>query len=126
MKTPLLLFCLFFCFSLSAEICTWEGTVDSNWNNASNWSCGMIPTVDDDVIIEDDIVTLDMSTTINSLSLMEDAHVVGGGEININNDLSIAEDGNQNIEVDINCSGVTTIGSTELTIKNSTLNMSGG
>lgn len=36
--------------TVHAETCTWLGS-DSTWGNTSNWSCGHIPTTEDDVVI---------------------------------------------------------------------------
>jgi hypothetical protein len=30
---------------------TWEGTVSTAWENAANWSCGSLPDMNTDVII---------------------------------------------------------------------------
>jgi hypothetical protein len=31
--------------------CIWTGAIDNNWKNVGNWSCGNVPTANDDVII---------------------------------------------------------------------------
>ncbi len=37
---------------VSADTCTWDGWAGTpDWNNAGNWTCGHVPTQDDDVII---------------------------------------------------------------------------
>jgi len=126
MKTSLLLLSLFFCFSLSAQDCNWVGTSDSNWNNASNWSCGIVPTSESDVIIEDASVVLDMTTTIKSLSLIDGTQISGSGVLNINNTLDLADGNDHTFELEVNCLGNTTIGNTELIINNATLNLQGG
>ena len=126
MKYCLLLLCLICSFSSFAAVCTWIGSTNSDWDDSSNWSCGMIPTSDDDVIIQNAAVTIDVSTTINSLSLMTYTNITGTGTININTTLDIATGNDCIIEVDINCSGVTTIGEIDLTLKNVTLNLQGG
>ena len=30
---------------------TWTGNIDRNWNNNGNWRCGILPTLEDDVVI---------------------------------------------------------------------------
>ena len=30
---------------------SWTGTVDTAWSNALNWQCGVVPTINTDVII---------------------------------------------------------------------------
>ena len=37
--------------TVSATAFTWIGGVDSNWNNPANWSCGVVPGLNDDVTI---------------------------------------------------------------------------
>ncbi|MFK7774051.1 MAG: hypothetical protein AB8F94_18005, partial [Saprospiraceae bacterium] len=126
MKIQLLLLCLISYFSSAAEICTWVGSSNSDWNDSANWSCGMVPTTADDVIIQNATVTLNISTTINSLSLMPTSTISGNGTININNSLDISAGNDCIIEVDINCFGFTTIGDIELALNNVTLNLQGG
>ena len=126
MKIQLLLFCLVCHFSSSAEVCTWIGSSNSDWGNSSNWSCGMVPTAVDDVFIQNATIALDLSTTINSLSLMPTSTISGTGSITINNSFDIAAGNDCIIEVDINCFGLTTIGEIDLTLNNVTLNLHGG
>lgn len=126
MKLQLLLLCLACYFSSTAEVCTWTGSSNSDWNDSANWSCGMVPTSADDVIIQNASVTLDFSTTINSLSLMPTSTISGSGTININTSLDIAAGNDCTLEVEINCFGITTIGDIDLTLNNVTLNLHGG
>ena len=126
MRTQLLLLSLICYFSTAAEVCTWIGSSNSDWDNTSNWSCGMVPDTNDDVIIQNATVNIDLSTTINSLSLMPTSTIAGTGTININNNLDIAAGNNCIIEVDINCFGLTTIGEIDLTLNQITLNLHGG
>ena len=126
MKFQLLLLCIFYSFSSSAVVCTWTGASNSDWNNAANWSCGMVPTASDDVIIQNATVNINISTDINSLSLMLTSSITGTGTININSNFDIATGNECTIEVSINCFGLTTIGDIELILNNTTLNLHGG
>jgi len=47
----------------------WTGAVDNNWENALNWSCGVVPDLNTDVTITAGSVTLNQSTTIRSLKI---------------------------------------------------------
>lgn len=126
MKFQLLILFLICSFSSSAAVCTWIGSPNSDWDDSSNWSCGIIPTLDDDVIIQNATVIINTSTTINSLTLMPTSTITGSGTINITTTLDIAAGNDSVIEVDINCFGVTTIGEIDLTLNNITLNLHGG
>jgi hypothetical protein len=80
--------------TVHAETCTWLGN-NSNWGNASNWSCGRVPTTGDDVVIADktndpiinSLTTINVNTlTINSgASLIDDSatlHIYATNVIN--------------------------------------------
>lgn len=70
--------------SLSAQTNTWSGAVNSNWNNAGNWSLG-IPTALHDVVIPNgSTVTVNVVTDINSIV------VQGTATINIASTLDFA------------------------------------
>lgn len=126
MKNYLLLSFLFFSLSLSAAECTWIGANNASWSDANNWSCGMIPTAADDVIIDNAALMIDITATVNSLKLMPNVTIQGIGMINISNGLEIEDGGDCDIEVSINSNGLTNIGDTDLTLKNATLNCIGG
>ncbi|MCU0403257.1 MAG: YCF48-related protein [Chitinophagaceae bacterium] len=51
----------------------WTGAVDNNWENASNWSCGVVPDLNTDVYIGSGNVTINLPTTIRSLTIDPDA-----------------------------------------------------
>lgn len=52
----------------SAATCSFTGASSNSWTNAANWSCGIIPTESDDVIINSTSTVLTSTTTvINSL-----------------------------------------------------------
>jgi photosystem II stability/assembly factor-like uncharacterized protein len=48
---------------------TWTGAVDNDWENAANWSCGVVPDKNTDVIIASGTVSINQSTTIRSLQI---------------------------------------------------------
>jgi hypothetical protein len=48
---------------------TWTGAVDSDWSNPSNWSCGAVPDVNTDVIINSGTIILNTNATVKSLTL---------------------------------------------------------
>ncbi|MGC4036527.1 MAG: T9SS type A sorting domain-containing protein [Chitinophagaceae bacterium] len=82
----------FFIFCNAATI-TWTGPLISNWNNSANWSTGVVPGANDDVIfntsvnVEMDIIpaTTPFVYLINSLTISSNASVTftrtqsGGG-----------------------------------------------
>jgi photosystem II stability/assembly factor-like uncharacterized protein len=47
----------------------WTGAVDNNWENSGNWSCGLVPNKNTDVVIPFGTITLNQSTTVRSLQL---------------------------------------------------------
>ena len=46
-----------------------DGCSDNNWENAANWSCGVVLDINTDVIIAAGSVTLNQTTTIKSLQI---------------------------------------------------------
>lgn len=48
---------------------TWMGTANSSWENPANWSCGVIPDPNTEVIITSGPVVLNSNVTIYSLML---------------------------------------------------------
>ena len=47
----------------------WIGAIDSTWENPLNWSCGTIPDIASDVIINSGNVVLNSNATIRSLTI---------------------------------------------------------
>ena len=45
---------------------TWVGTVNNNWENPANWSCGSVPQANTDVFINSGTVVINSNTTIKS------------------------------------------------------------
>ena len=55
--------------TVQAAICTWTGG-SGNWNEAANWSCGLVPGSGDDAIINNGgTVTLTANASVSSLTL---------------------------------------------------------
>jgi FG-GAP-like repeat/IPT/TIG domain/FG-GAP repeat len=48
---------------------TWTGAVNFAWENPANWSCGVVPDSNTDVVINSGTVSVNSSTTIRSLTL---------------------------------------------------------
>jgi photosystem II stability/assembly factor-like uncharacterized protein len=47
----------------------WTGAVDNHWENAANWSCGVVPDLNTDVTIESGTITINETTIIRSLKI---------------------------------------------------------
>jgi trimeric autotransporter adhesin len=47
----------------------WTGAVNSDWNEAGNWSCGQVPDGNTDVVIGSGSVTLAANGICRSLSI---------------------------------------------------------
>ncbi len=89
MATKKLLFvsilCLFFLGTTYSQTNTWEGTVNTSWGSAGNWSLGVVPIASHDVIIPPGFtVNLNVAATINSIQ------VQGNSSLNWTAQLSIA------------------------------------
>ncbi|MDO9375896.1 MAG: hypothetical protein Q7T76_15860, partial [Ferruginibacter sp.] len=54
---------------------TWTGSISNTWENAVNWSCGVVPDANTDVIIEKGIIEINANTTIRSLQLNGSAKI---------------------------------------------------
>jgi len=57
-----------------ADACVWEGSEDTSWANAANWSCDRVPGPADDVTIAGE-VEISTATTVGSLTLKTFADV---------------------------------------------------
>jgi len=47
----------------------WTGTINSSWENPANWSCGTIPDINTDVVINSGTIVINSNVTIRSLTL---------------------------------------------------------
>ena len=66
----------------------WEGTVDNDWNNPANWSCGTVPDGNTSVVIpEGQTVVLNSNEICRSLNVMPTATfiIIPGKELVITN-----------------------------------------
>ena len=48
---------------------TWTGAVNNNWENTGNWSCGVLPDANTDVVINDGTVILSSNASCRSIYL---------------------------------------------------------
>ncbi len=82
MNYKLILFILLFLpLRPFAQTIVWQGGASGNWNNATNWNSGTVPTALNDVQFTSDAsVTLDINVTIKSLEVQG----VSGTDIVIN------------------------------------------
>ena len=60
---------------------TWIGTTDNSWNTASNWSCGILPSSTDVIIISSGSPILDTNFTVGSTGSLT---ISGSGTLTIN------------------------------------------
>ena len=51
----------------------WTGTVNNAWENPANWSCGVVPDLNTDVIISSGLVVLNSNTSCGSISIISPA-----------------------------------------------------
>ena len=59
---------------------TWTGSVNTDWNNTSNWSCGGIPGATADIIIPSSILTYPV---ITGTTTVHDITIQGGASITV-------------------------------------------
>jgi hypothetical protein len=75
------IFLSFLGFDTSA-FCTWTGATSSLWSEPTNWDCGHVPTMMDEVIIpSSSSITMDITSTIKSLDISSGAVIDGGGTV---------------------------------------------
>lgn len=84
MKQLLLLISYFMVVSLQAQTITFTGAIDSNWNNANNWSLITLPGITHDVVIPNGkSVILNMNANIASIQLAGTANLTIQGNLSI-------------------------------------------
>jgi hypothetical protein len=54
---------------------TWTGAISSAWENPGNWSCGSVPDLNTDVVIQGGTIVISTSTTIRSLNISTGANL---------------------------------------------------
>jgi hypothetical protein len=64
------------------------------WNNVASWSCGRVPLASDDVVIQHE-VTLDISTSVQSLSIL-----TGAGALAFSGSETLTLSGNFSVDFD--------------------------
>ncbi len=88
-------FLAFFIPTAEADAVTWVGSPSGGfWDNAANWSTGVIPTATDDVVITGDDMFISATSTINFSSLTlagPDVRFLLSGSIGTGGDLTISE-----------------------------------
>lgn len=62
---------------------SWTGSVNTNWSNSGNWSCGNIPDANTDVVISSGTVVIDSDVTVRSLTVKTGANVAVNPGINL-------------------------------------------
>ncbi len=62
---------------------TWTGAANTSWENPGNWSCGIVPDSNTDVVINSGIILINSNVTIRSLTL------VPGVILNVNPDYTL-------------------------------------
>jgi len=54
---------------------TWLGSVDASWANPANWSCGVVPDVNSEVLIPSGSVVVSSNATCKSITVSPNAHL---------------------------------------------------
>ena len=72
----LLLALLSLSFNLHADTCNWVGNTDNNWETASNWSCGNVPTANDEVFIYGGEITISTAVEVGSIQFQQTASLL--------------------------------------------------
>lgn len=57
---------------------TWTGSISNEWNNPGNWSCGLIPDLNTDVIINTGNVNLNANVIIRNLKIQPQVNFIVG------------------------------------------------
>jgi uncharacterized OsmC-like protein len=91
---------------------TWIGTTDNSWNTASNWSCGILPSSTDVIIISSGSPVLDTNFTVDSTGSLT---ISGSGTLTINSTKTLtisgaADFGGKSVTLKSDATGNGTIG----------------
>lgn len=84
----------------------WTGATDTNWFTAENWSCGLLPTAQNDVLIPANVSNKPVVTSglanAKSLTVQNGAsiNVAFGGTLNLVNTVFIEDGGKMTVEND--------------------------
>lgn len=98
-NSTLFIFLFFNIFYATAAVYTYTGPAMGNWNTASNWSAGVIPTAADTALLNGSSVILNATTTVKSLVLAQNCTINGTGQLTISGNLDLTAGGNHNFEV---------------------------
>lgn len=75
-------------FNVSAATCTWVGSSNAAWGNASNWSGNAVPGSSDDVVFNNgsasNMPELYFSTTVNSITMSAGTFTMSGNTLTVN------------------------------------------
>ncbi len=79
---------------LSAQINTWVGSVNNQWNNSDNWSLNRVPITTDDIVIaqtiNQPILSNNTTASIGNLTISTNATLeIQNGDLIVNQNLSI-------------------------------------
>jgi PKD repeat protein len=55
---------------------TWTGSANTSWSNTANWSCGQLPDMNTDVIINSGIIIINSNITIRTLTLNPSVNLI--------------------------------------------------
>lgn len=77
-------------FTLGNTMKTIISVADGNWNLPATWSCTCVPTNSNNVVVDDDIVTVSDAQTINDLSIEGTGQLIfsDGADLEITGDVS--------------------------------------
>ncbi|KAB7727281.1 T9SS type A sorting domain-containing protein [Rudanella paleaurantiibacter] len=85
----------------------WTGCTDTDWNTASNWSTGVVPTANDDVVIAN--VTNKPGISNGTTALAKSVHVLSGATLTLNNCASLSVFGTFRNEATVTNNGFLTL-----------------
>jgi len=80
-----------------AQIATWTGAADATWENAANWNPANVPLATDDIIIPD--VSPNSGPSIANLTVVRSIEIQSGGQLTINQGVTLRIDGSPNIGI---------------------------
>lgn len=62
---------------------SWTGSLNNRWENSANWSCGSIPDINTDVIINSGTVVINSNVSIRSLKINSGVNITVNGGFNL-------------------------------------------
>jgi hypothetical protein len=82
LSTVFLLMTLFFASESFGQTNTWDGSSNSSWNVAANWSLNLVPTSAHDVVIPNGSTAALATVSVNTAAVCNTFTVSGGGNAN--------------------------------------------